>query len=171
MVRGRQNPRYLGLPARLRKARKRAGLTRNEVVQKTSGGQTAARDIEAGQRLPTVGMIARLAAVLSVSAGWLAYGLGDMHSEGAAANTDGMDMRLQTLRVEQSHTKASLGRLAELTAPSIAQIESGGQSGVHVIEALAKALNVSPAWLAFNQGPRELPKRRRAAKSPEPAHP
>ena len=118
----------------------------------------------------TVGMIARLATALGVSAGWLAYGLGEMATDGPTASTDGMGARLQAVREEQGLTKASLGRLAELAAPSIAQIENGGQGGVQTIEALAKALAISPAWLAFNQGPRELPKRRRA-RLPEPAHP
>ena len=35
-------------------------------------------------------------------------------------------------------------------------------------EALAKALRVSPAWLAFGIGPRELPPRRRAAMTAAP---
>ena len=82
----------------------------------------------------------------------------------AAATCDEMGARLQSMREARSLSKAELGRLAGLTAPSISQIERGGQSGVAVVEALAKALSVSPAWLAFNQGPRELPTRRNALK-------
>src|ERR1700712_5236395 len=84
MVRGSPNPRYFGLPARLRKARKTAELTRKAVIQKVGGDQTAVRNIETGQRLPTVGTIARLASGLGVSASWLAYGLGDQHTHGQA---------------------------------------------------------------------------------------
>ena len=60
-----------------------------------------------------------------------------------------------------------LHSLAPATLPpsAYAKIEAGGQTGVEVIEALAKALSVSPAWLAFNQGPRELPKRHRTVTS------
>ena len=36
---------------------------------------------------------------------------------------------------------------------------------VEVMEALAKALAILPAWLAFNEGGRDIPKRRRAPKS------
>ena len=36
------------------------------------------RDIESGERLPTVGTFSRLTAALDISAGWLAYGLGDV---------------------------------------------------------------------------------------------
>lgn len=171
MVRGSPNPRHLGLPARLRKARKHAGLTRRALAQQAGGGNAIALYIETGKQLPTVGTIARLALALGVSAGWLAYGQGDMYTEGPAANTEGMGARLQAVRVEQSCTKASLGRVAGLAAPSIAQIENGGQTGVETAEALAKALNISPSWLAYAMGPRELPKKRRAAKPSEPAHP
>jgi transcriptional regulator with XRE-family HTH domain len=101
----------------------------------------------------------------------LVYGLGEKRTDGTTADTDGIAARLQAVRAEQGYTKADLSRLAGLTAPTITKIENGGSSGVQIVEALAQALNVSPAWLAFNQGSRELPKKRRPAKSPEPSHP
>jgi len=172
VVRGRKNPLHYGLPSRLRQARKTAGLTRKAVVQNAGAGQTAIRDLETDQRLPTVATVARLALALGVTAPWLAYGLGDMTTEGTTANADGMGARLQAVRGERAITKAELGRLARLTAPSITQIENGGSSGVHVVEALALALGVSPGWLAFGVGDRELPPTRRGrppAQSPDPA--
>lgn len=169
MVRGSPNPRHLGLPARLRKARKLSGLSRKGMVQKVGAGETAARDIETGQRIPTVGMIARLASALSVSAGWLAFGLGEMHTDSPAATCEEMGARLQTARIAREHTKASLARLAELTAPSIAQIENGGQAGVDTIDRLARSLRVSPAWLAYGLGDRELPPRRHSRGASIPA--
>jgi len=172
VVRGRKNPLHYGLPSRLRQARKTAGLTRKAVVQTAGAGQTAMRDIETDQRLPTVATVARLALALGVTAPWLAYGLGDMITEGTTANTDGMGARLQAVRVERAITKAKLGRLADLTAPSITQIENGGSSGVHVVEALALALGISPGWLAFGIGDRELMPARRGrppAQSPDPS--
>ena len=161
MVRGSPNPRHLGLPMRLRKARKQAGLTRMAVTLQAGAGKATSHDIEMGQRLPTVGTIARLAAAMGFRAGWLAYGLGEPISAETPANCDGMGVRLLSARVARGMTKAELGRLAGLTAPSITQIEQGGQSGVHVIEALAQALGISPAWLAFNEGSQVLPSRRR----------
>lgn len=119
------------------------------------------RTIEAGQQIPTVGTVARLAAGLGVSAAWLAYGLGEHTAEGQAANTDGMGARLQAVRIEQGHTKASLARLIEVTPGTVADIENGGQAKVNTVEALAQALKVSPAWLAFGAGDRELPPTRR----------
>ena len=170
MVRGSPNPRHLGLAARLRRARKTAGLTRTALALKVGGDQTTALDIETEQRLPTVRTIARLASALGVAAGWLAYGLGDMMADGPAVTTDGMAERLQAVRIERELTKAALARLVNLTPSTVGDIEKGAQSGVEVIEALAKALDVSPAWLAFNQGPQLLPKRRRVIKLPTPTH-
>lgn len=173
VVRGHKNPLHFGLPSRLRQARKTAGLTRKAVVQNARAGQSAMRDIEADQRLPTVATISRLASALGVTAPWLAYGLGAPSSEGPAADTDGMGARLQRVRLERAVTKAELGRLAGLTAPSITQIENGGSSGVHVVEALAQALGISPGWLAYGVGDKELPPSRRGrppaqAADPEP---
>ena len=130
----------------------------------------APRDIATGQRLPSVGSIAKLAAALGVSAPWLAYGLGEPTAD-PRASCDGMGQRLQTVRTERGLTKAALARLAGLKAPSISQIEGGGQSGVDTIEGLAKALGVSPGWLAYGVGPMLLPPRRRAARGAASARP
>jgi transcriptional regulator with XRE-family HTH domain len=85
-----------------------------------------------------------------------------------------MGARLQAIRIEQGHTKAALARLIEVTPGTDSDIENGGQAKVKTIEALADALGVSPAWLAFNQEPQVLPSRRggrprSAASSPDPA--
>ena len=169
MVRGRKNPLYVGLALRLKQARRQSGLKRLPLATKAGLAAATGRDIETGLRLPTVGTIVRLAAALEVSASWLAYGIGDMHINGAPATCDGMGVRLQQLRVEQGHSKAALARLVGLSPSTVADIENGAQTGVEVIEALAKALCISPAWLAFNQGSRELPVRRRAVTGAESA--
>ena len=172
MVRGSPNPRYLGLPSRLQKARTAAGLTRMEVVARAGGSKAAAHDIETRLRVPMAATVARLASSLGLAAGWLAYGLGEPTGVRTNSQCEGMGMRLQSVRLARGLSKAELGRVAGLTAPSISQIEAGGQSGINVIEALAKALGINPAWLAFNEGPQVLPARRRgrpAAQSPADA--
>ena len=72
-----------------------------------------------------------------------------------------MGERLSALRTERGLTKAALARQVELSPSTVADIEKGAQTGVDVLESLAKALGVSPAWLAFGEGPREIPKKRR----------
>lgn len=167
VVRGSPNPRHLKLPTRLRRARKAAGLTRKAVVELVGCGESAAREIEMGHRVPTVGMIARFASALGVSAAWLCFGIGEQPSEGSTGSCERMGARLRAARTEQDHTKASLARLAELNPGSIAGIENGGQAGVDTVERLAKELRISPAWLAYGVGPQVLPSRRgsRAAQS------
>ena len=44
---------------------------------------------------------------------------------------------------------------------TIANIEKGSQTGVDVLESLAKALGVVQDWLLCAEGPREIPKKRR----------
>ena len=161
MVRGRPNPLFTGLPFRLRKARRQSGLKRLPLGEKAGLATATGRDIETARSLPTVGTVARLASALGVSAGWLGYGLGEQHTDVSAASTDGMGARLASVRIECGLTKAALARLVNLSPSSFAKIENGGQTGVDVLESLAKALGVSPAWLAFAEGPREIPKKRR----------
>jgi transcriptional regulator with XRE-family HTH domain len=74
-----------------------------------------------------------------------------------------MGARLQAVRVEQDHTMKALGQSAGLNPGTIASIEKGGQAGVATVEALAVALGISPAWLAYGIGPQVLPSRRRSA--------
>ena len=167
MVRGSANPKHLRLPLRLKKARKQSGLTRMALAQLSEVSTPTALYVETGQQIPTVGTIARLASALAMSAAWLAYGIGEQVIEGPPIDCSGMGARLRTARAEQGHTKASLARLAELNPGSIAGIENGGQAGVVTVERLAKELRVSPAWLAFGVGDRELLRRRsRLAISP-----
>jgi transcriptional regulator with XRE-family HTH domain len=73
-----------------------------------------------------------------------------------------MGERLRSIRTERGYTRTDLARMAERSPPTIAAIEDGGQAGVDTIEALAKALGVSPGWLAYGVGPMEPPSRRRA---------
>ena len=162
MVRGSPNPLHFGLPARLRKARKQLGLTRKGLGQKVGRDPKVAAKIEAGERMPTVGTVARLASGLNVSAGWLGFGIGDQAQSGAATTTDGMGNRLGAVRIERGLSKAALARLLDLSAIAIANIEKGAQTSLDVLEAIAKALGVSPAWLAYGEGPQVLPSRRRA---------
>ena len=162
MVRGSPNPRYFGLPARLRRARKQSGLTRAALGSKVGRDSEVPGYVETGERVPTVGTVERLANGLGVSAAWLGFGLGDRLTEHGRSTCEGMGARLQLVRTERGHSKAALARLVQLSPSTVADIEGGAQTGIEVVESLAKALAISPAWLAFNEGPRELPKRRRA---------
>ena len=162
MVRGSPNPLHFGLPARLRRTRRARQITPSALGPKVGLDRHVAAYIESGSRVPNVGTLTRLASVLGVSAGWLGYGLGEQFTDGKAATTDGMGARLASVRIERGLTKVALARLLDLSATAIANIENGAQTGVDVLESLAKALNVSPAWLAFCEGSREILVKRRS---------
>lgn len=171
MVRGSPNPLHFGLPARLRRTRRARQITPSALGPKVGLDRHVAAYIESGSRVPNVGTLTRLASVLGVAAGWLAYGLGDQFVSGAPSTVDGMGSRLAAIRTERGETKAALARAVGLSPSTIADIESGAQTGVDVLESLAKVLGVSPAWLAFGEGAMVLPPRRRAAAvTQEPDH-
>jgi transcriptional regulator with XRE-family HTH domain len=130
------------------------------LAQKAHVSEATVLYIETDERVPTVGTVVRLAVALGLSAAWLAYGLGEQSSERANATCDGMAERLQAARSDRGHTRTDLARLAKLNPGTIAKIENGGQTGVDVLESLAKALRISAAWLAYGIGDRELPRRR-----------
>lgn len=169
VVRGRKNPFHFALATRLKQSQRQSALTRLPLSKKAGISDTTIADIERGQRLPTVGTIARIAGALGLSAAWLAYGLGEQDDEGRAASCDGMGERLRMVRTDREHTRIALARLAELNPATIAKIEAGGQAGVDTIELLAIALNVSPGWLAYGIGDRALPARRRSRQAAQTA--
>jgi transcriptional regulator with XRE-family HTH domain len=144
-------------------------LTPKAVVQKLGGDQATVRDIEQGTRIPTVRTIARLALALKVSPAWLAYGIGEPAAESASAICEEMGARLQASREAKCLTKAALARLGGLSPSAFAKIENGGQSGIDVIESLAKALGVSAGWLAFGIEPRVVASPRRGRPPAQPA--
>lgn len=137
-------------------------MTRTALAGKAGVSDAIVRYLETDQRLPTVETVARIARALDLSAAWLAYGLGEPGVDAGEPTGSGMGERLGTARNDCGHTRIELARLAELNPGTIAKIENGGQAGIDTIEQLATALGVSPAWLAYGLGPRELPKRRRS---------
>lgn len=136
-------------------------MTRMALADKAGTSDATIGYLESKQRVPSVGTIVRLAAALSVSAAWLAFGLDDSSRTDGNESSAGMGERLLAARHERGYSKASLAADAHITPGSILGIERGGQAGLDTVEALAKALGMSPAWLAFGVGPRELPPRRR----------
>ncbi len=82
-----------------------------------------------------------------------------------------MSKRLRQTLHEKHMSRAELGRLTGISPRAIAKVESGGQSGIDVVESLAKALGVSPGWLAFGVGPQVLVTARRGRPPAQPSAP
>jgi len=162
VVRGRKNPLHYELPRRLKRARDQAGLSRLGLATKAGVSDATVLYIETSHRIPTVATIARLSTAIGLSAAWLAYGLGEQGSTGEPHCSEGMAERLRSVRGERGLNRTDLARIAERTPGTVSGIENGGQAGVDTIEQLAKALGISPAWLAYGAGPQVLPSRRGA---------
>lgn len=161
VVRGRKNPTHWKFPQRLRKARKAAGLSGSALSLMAGVGRNSIPAMEAGTRLPRLPMVERLARALKRSPAWLAFGI-EAASEVAA---DGpllcleLAARMREVREALGLANKDLSRRAEVTAAEVRAFQSGTMPGIDKAEALAGALGVSPAWLAFGIGPME-PKRR-----------
>lgn len=153
VVRGRKNPLYYGFPDRLRQARKRVGLTRTAASIASGLSNEAASQIEERQRLPRINTIERFAATLGVSPSWLAFGEGDEAVSMSASTALAVGERLSAARQACGLTRQALGVSAQIAGQAVANIElKGALPRVDTLELLAKALGVSPGWLAFGCG-------------------
>lgn len=174
VVRGRQNPRYKGLAARLKKARKAASLSFDSIADAAgiTDGSTVVHLERKPGHVPRLDTVEKVAYALGLSPSFLAYGLDGDTSRGEALRADGVAERLQAARRARGLSMRALARLAGLTDTAVRTTEAGiTVPTVATVEEFAKALGVSPAWLAFDQGPRELPKRHRAAPAADAEHP
>lgn len=112
----------------------------------------AVSQIEHRQRLPRIDTIERLANTLAVSSAWLAFGEGDA-SANATATTAEVGQRLAAIRQERGLNRRTLAVAAQLAGQAVANIEDKGTiPRVDTLELLAKALGMSPGWLAFGMG-------------------
>jgi transcriptional regulator with XRE-family HTH domain len=169
VVRGRKNPDYLGFPARLKKARKSQGASLDTTAAHLSDGKTVFL-LEERRHVPRLDTVEKIAHALGLSPAFLAYGLpteptppsDGLHSVGVAA-------RLRETRILLGLSVLALATAAGLSHTAVGNVERGTMPSIATAEALAVALGVSPAWLAYGLGPMELPGRRRAAVSPAPS--
>lgn len=148
VIRGRRNPLHFRLHERLRYARTSHGMTSTDLAQRAGVSLDTVLSIEDGRRAPLLSTVAAIAAPLSVAPGWLAYG-----DSSAGADYQGLAARLKQKRVEAQLTVAAVGKAAGVSGQAVAYLESGKTTSVATCEALAQALGVSPAWLAYGAGP------------------
>lgn len=168
MTRGRPNPRHWTLPQRLRRERVARGLGCTGLSVAAGVGHASVSLIERGDRLPRLDTLERIANALCVSPAWLAFGLGEQvwSPGGAGLRCEGLAERARVARLALGLSVRATDRRAGSGEGVLKRIEQGGMPTPDTVEALAKALGVSPAWLAFGEGPRELV-RRRSHQSPD----
>ena len=172
VVRGRKNPLFMGLAARLKTARKTAALNRQSVTQRAKlSDVSAVLGMEQGQRIPRLDTIERVAYGLGLSPAFLAYGIDEDASQPTEGlRCEGVASRLRETRTARGLTMRALARAAGLTDTAVRSTETeASMPSIATVEAFAIALGVSPGWLAYGLGPMELPGRRRVAASPAPS--
>ena len=162
VVRGRKNPTHWKFPQRLRRARKLAGLSGSALSLAAGVGRNSVTTMEDGARLPRLPMLERIAGALKISPGYLAFGLVSTCEPGTGElRCAGLAARARQARVDLGLSVRDVEQRAEDADGILRAVESGTMPTLDTLEKLAGALGVSPAWLAFGEGPRELPGRRR----------
>lgn len=169
MIRGRKNPLHLGLPARLKAARKAADVARQPLSLAAGLASTAVQRIEQERRVPGVDTVEMLAIALSVSPCWLAYGESPLDEpiepdgflqsgkrlvyEKVNLAARGLGRRLRRAREQIGWNRTALAELSGLNLKTILNIEEGRTlARVNSVESLAKALGISPCWLGYGRG-------------------
>lgn len=157
----RHRSKSAGFPARLKEARREAGLTGAQLGEKTGLTKQGVSGLEAGRQGCTTALCERLAKALGVAPAQLAYG---MAVDGGTAV--GYGQRIRQARGQRS-LESVAQRLGYRDRSSIAHMEAERQLlDLALAEVLARELEVSPAWLAFGVLETET---RTLKKKPEPA--
>lgn len=163
MVRGAPNPLHFGFSERLRRARKAADLTHASLANRSgSVSRTTTAALEAGENVPRVDTVEHLANALGMSPGLLAFGIGGSCNLDEGLRCGGLPVRLRAVREARGLSMRQLGQLASASVVLVRSTEIGASvPNLARLEALAKALGVSPSWLAYAEGAMEWPSRRR----------
>lgn len=165
VVRGRKNPLYFGLAARLKAARLSQGYDRKTLTSQAAlVGGSVILGIEDRGKTPHLDTIEKVATALGLSPAFLAYGIeADADPPTDSLSGNGLASRLWQVRTQRGLSVLALAQAAGLSHTAVGNIERGTVPNVATAESLARALGVSPGWLAYGLGPMELPGRRRLA--------
>ena len=159
VVRGRKNPGHLRFASRLRKAIQHVSHS-----QPAPASRSTLAGWAQGQRLPRIDAVEQVSYALGLSPAFLGFGL----AFEPTPPTDkllalGVAARLREARQARGLSVRILAAAAGVSHTAVGNVEQGTMPGLDTAEALAIALGVSPAWLAYGLGPMELPSRRRKA--------
>lgn len=170
VVQGRANPLHTRLPERLRSARAVTRMSASALSLAAGMGRGGVAHLEAGRGFPLLSTAEQLANVLEVSVAWIAYGVSAPWEPAADLRCKDLPVRLRQLRQELGLSLREVGRRAGSSAAAVRSLEAGVVPTVATLEAVAEALCVSPAWLAFGLGSKDPVRRgaRRAAAAAAP---
>lgn len=138
-----------------------AGLTALVLSQAARVGKSLVSILEGGGgRVPRLDTVELLSVALSLSSSFLAFGLDGQFESERELRSKGFAARLAEARRERGLSMRAVDKRAGISPGSTRSQEAGTMPSLDTLELIAKALSVSPAWLAFGEGPRELVRRR-----------
>ena len=153
MVRGRKNPLHFGLGKRLRAVRRQRDIGGKPLSVAAGLAVTTVLRIESEATVPSVDVVGKLAAVLQVSPGYLAYGVGSSVRPIASESPTTLAERLRQVRELRGLSLNALAKVSGVARTTIGYIESGETSpSLATVELLAQALGVPVPWLAYGEG-------------------
>lgn len=164
VVQGRKNPLHFGLSSRLKRARKAAGLTSAKLARLAGlTSPTTIYAVERGEHVPRADTIERLAWALGIGPCALAFGIEQTSNSSEGLFSAGLPQRLRDAHQASGLSWRDLAGRSE-TSVNCARMTASGTTMPNLanLEALAKALGVSPCWLAYGLGERALRPRRQA---------
>lgn len=174
MPRGAKNPLNHSTGSRLFRVRERTGLSGTRCSREAGLSSSAILRIEDGSVAPALDTLERIAAVIGILPGWLAYGhegtevwrarrprsplpLDDPELETSLrafkALHRGCGARIRQVREEAGLSMRALARAAGVSVQAVINAESGATAPrIDTLESIARALFVAPAWLAYGEG-------------------
>lgn len=171
---GIKNPLWVGIPTRLLNMRLAADLAMTALEALSGVSNQVIAKTENHQSVPRLDTVERMAYALGVSPTWFAFGpdgeepfterirrsplqIPKDPRPGAPLpcpeNYKGMPERIQVARQKAGLSLRGLADACGLSGPGVKKIEVGASvPTIDNVEAIAKALGVSPGWLAFGIG-------------------
>jgi len=116
--------------------------------------------------VPRIHTTEKLACALSLSPSFLAFGIELPFEPTPELRSKSFATRLQAARTERGLKMRAVDERAGISPGTVRSLEAGTMPSLDTLELIAKALGVSPAWLAYGEGPRELVRRDRDAAQP-----
>ena len=153
MVRGRKNPLHFGLGKRLRAVRRQRDIGGKPLSIAANLAATAVLRIEAEASVPSIDAVAKLATVLHVSPGYLAYGIDSQVRLVSSEPPTTLAERLRQVRELRGLSLNALAKVSGVARTTIGYLEAETTTpSVATVELLAHALGVPAPWLAYGEG-------------------
>lgn len=171
---GVKNPLWVGLPTRLLNVRLAADLTMVALGELSGVSNPVIANTENRRTIPRIDSVERLACALGISPTWFAFGYDGEERflerirrsplqipkdprpgapQPCPESYKGMPARIQAARQKAGLSLRGLADASGLSGPGVKKIETGASvPTIDNVEAIAKALGVSPGWLAFGIG-------------------